>query len=71
MQQQRGLIARNSISLRAVVAQTFNARTQETEADGSLRSKSTEPVPGQPGIHIETLSQNNRERAETETETET
>jgi hypothetical protein len=48
-----------------VVAHTFNPSTQEAEAAGSLSSKptwSTEQVPGQPGLHRETLPQN-REKA--------
>ena len=43
-----------------VVAQAFNPSTQEAEAGGSLSSRSawsSERVPGQPGLHKETLSQ--------------
>jgi hypothetical protein len=49
----------NSISSQAVLAHTFNPGTWETEAGGFLRSRpawSTEWVPGQPGLHRETLS---------------
>jgi hypothetical protein len=44
---------------RAVVAHTFNPSTWEAEAGGFLSSRpawSTEWVPGQPGLHRETLS---------------
>jgi hypothetical protein len=44
-----------------VVAHTFNPSTQEAEAGGFLSSRpawSTEWVPGQQGLHRETLSQN-------------
>ena len=43
-----------------VVSHTFSPRTHEAEAGGFLRSRpawSTEWVPGQPGLYIETLSQ--------------
>jgi hypothetical protein len=43
----------------AVVAPAFNPSTQEAEAGGFLSSRSawsTEWVPGQPGLHRETLS---------------
>jgi hypothetical protein len=42
------------------MSQAFNPSTQEVEAGGSLRSRpasSTNQVPGQPGLHGETLSQ--------------
>ena len=45
---------------RAAVAHTFNPCTREAEADGFLSSRpawSTEWVPGQPGLHRESLSQ--------------
>jgi hypothetical protein len=49
------------------VAHTFNPSTREAEAGGFLSSRtawSTEWVPGQPGLHTETLSwkkkQNNK-----------
>jgi hypothetical protein len=45
---------------RVVVAHAFNPSTWEAEADGFLSSRpawSTEWVPGQPGLHRETLSQ--------------
>jgi hypothetical protein len=44
---------------RAVVAHAFNPSTREAEAGGFLSSRpawSTEWVPGQPGLHRETLS---------------
>ena len=44
----------------SVVAHPFNLSTQETEPGRSLSSRSawtTEQVPGQPGLHKETLSQ--------------
>jgi hypothetical protein len=44
-----------------VVAHTFNPSTWEAEAGGFLSSRpawSTKRVPGQPGLHRETLSQN-------------
>jgi hypothetical protein len=40
------------------VAHAFNPRTQEAEAGGSLSLRpawSTQRVPGQPGLHKETL----------------
>jgi hypothetical protein len=43
-----------------VVAHTFNPSTWEAEAGGFLSSRpawSIERVPGQPGLHRETLSQ--------------
>jgi hypothetical protein len=46
-----------------VVAHTFNPSTWETEAGRFLSSRpawSTEWVPGQPGLHRETLSQKNK-----------
>jgi hypothetical protein len=45
-----------------VVTQSFNPSTREVEAGGSLSSRpawSTKQVPGQPGLHRETLCQNN------------
>jgi hypothetical protein len=48
-----------SVFRRAVVAHAFNPSTREAEAGGSLSSRpalSTEWVPGQPGLHRETLS---------------
>jgi hypothetical protein len=47
----------------ALVAHTFNPSTQEAEAGGFLSSRpawSTEWVPGQPGLHRETLSGKNQ-----------
>ena len=46
-----------------VVAQACNPSTQEAEAGGFQSSRpawSTEWVPGQPGLHRETLSQKNK-----------
>jgi hypothetical protein len=46
-----------------VVAHTFNPSTWEAEAGGFLSSRpawSTEWVPGQPGLHRETLSRRNK-----------
>jgi hypothetical protein len=43
----------------SVVAHAFNPSTWEAEAGGFLSSRpawSTEQVPGQPGLHKETLS---------------
>jgi hypothetical protein len=51
-------IKNNRIS-RAVVAHAFNPSTWEAEAGGFLSSRpfwSTKRVPGQPGLHRETLS---------------
>jgi hypothetical protein len=48
------------IGLPGVVAYAFNPNTQEAEAGRFLSSRpawSTEWVPGQPGLHRETLSQ--------------
>jgi hypothetical protein len=48
-----------SLVLPGVVAHAFNPSTWEAEAGGSLSSRpawSTEWVPGQPGLHRETLS---------------
>jgi hypothetical protein len=48
-----------------VVAHAFNPSTCEAEAGGSLSSRpvwSTELVPGQPGLHRETLSQKEKKR---------
>jgi hypothetical protein len=48
-----------------VVAQAFNPSTGEAEAGGflSLRPvRPTEWVPGQPGLHRETLFQNNQKQ---------
>jgi hypothetical protein len=52
-------VSRTSSGSRAVVAHTFNPRTWEAEAGGFLSSRpawSTDWVPGQPGLHRETLS---------------
>jgi hypothetical protein len=49
------------------VAHVFNPSTQEAEAGGFLSSRpawSTEWVPGQPGLHRETLSQKQTKRKE-------
>jgi hypothetical protein len=48
----------------AVVAHAFNPSTWDTEAGGFLISRpawSTEWVPGQPGLHRETLSQKTKQ----------
>jgi hypothetical protein len=48
-----------------VVAHTFNPSTREGEAGGFLSSRpawSTKWVPGQPGLHRETLSQKNQNK---------
>jgi hypothetical protein len=62
-----------------VVAHTFNPSTREAEAGGFLSSRpawSTERVPGQPGLHRETLSQktktktkNKKQKTKNQTET--
>jgi hypothetical protein len=51
----------------AVVLHAFNPSTWEAEAGGFLSSRpawSTEWVPGQPGLHRETLSQKEKRREE-------
>jgi hypothetical protein len=51
------------VKSQAVVAHTFNPSTLEAEAGRFLSSKpawSTEWVPGQPGLHRETLSRKNK-----------
>jgi hypothetical protein len=48
-----------------MVAQAFNPRTREAEAGRFLSSRpawSTERVPGQPGLHRETLSQKTKKK---------
>ena len=48
-----------------MVAHTFNLSTWEAEAGGFLSSRpalSTEWVPGQPGLHRETLSRKTKEQ---------
>jgi hypothetical protein len=53
---------------RAVVAHAFNPSTWEAEADGFLSSRpawSTNRVPGQPGLHKETLSRNKTKQNKT------
>ena len=53
-------ITKNVLGSWAVVAHAFNPSTWEAEAVGFLCSRpawSTEWVPGQPGLHRETLSQ--------------
>jgi hypothetical protein len=49
---------------RAVVAHAFNSSTWEAEAGGFLSLRpawSTELVPGQPGLHRETLSRKTKQ----------
>jgi hypothetical protein len=51
---------KNKSNSQAVVVHAFNPSIWEAEAGGSLSSRpawSTEWVPGQPGLHRETLSQ--------------
>jgi hypothetical protein len=46
-------------------AHTFSPSTQEAEAGGFLSSRpawSTKRVPGQPGLHRETISQKNQKK---------
>lgn len=53
----------------AVVVHAFNPRTPEADAGGFLSSRpawSTERVPGQPGIHRETLSETSTEKKKKE-----
>ena len=53
---------------RAVVAHACNPSTWEAEAGGFLSSRSawsTEWVPGQPGLHRETLSRKNKKQNKT------
>jgi hypothetical protein len=55
----QGFMLRSSQVGRAGVAHAFNPSTREAEAGGFLSSRpawSTEWVPGQPGLHRETLS---------------
>jgi hypothetical protein len=55
----------------AVVAHAFNPSTWEAEAGGFLRLRpvwSTELVPGQPGLHRETLSRNKTKQNQNKTE---
>jgi hypothetical protein len=52
-------VSKISIFCRAVVAHAFNPSTWEAEAGGFLSLRpawSTKWVPGQPGLHRETLS---------------
>jgi hypothetical protein len=54
---------------RAVVAHAFNPSTWEADAGRFLSSRpawSTEWVPGQPGLHRETLSQKTKTKKEKE-----
>jgi hypothetical protein len=53
---------------RAVVLHAFNPSTWEAEAGGFLSLRpawSTKQVPGQPGLHRETLSQNKTKQNKT------
>ena len=55
-----------------VVAHAFNPSTWEAEAGGFLSSRpawSTKWVPGQPGLHRETLSQKNQKKKQKTTTT--
>jgi hypothetical protein len=55
---------------RAVVAHAFNPSTWEAEAGRFLSSSpawSTKLVPGQPGLHRETLSQKNKNSKQNKT----
>jgi hypothetical protein len=55
-----------------VVAHAFNPSTREAEAGGFLSSRpawSTKWVPGQPGLHRETLSQNKTKQNKTNKQT--
>jgi hypothetical protein len=55
-----GIELRINIIRHAGVSHTFNPRTWEAEAGRFLSSRpawSTEGVPGEPGLHKETLSQ--------------
>ena len=54
-----------SAGIKGVVAHAFNPSTREAEADGFLSSRpawSTEWVPGQPGLHRETLSRKTKKK---------
>lgn len=44
-----------------MVTQSFNPSVQEAEEAGSLSSRSTENVPGQSGLHRETLSRKTKQ----------
>jgi hypothetical protein len=55
--------AKNSYSLPVAVAWAFSLGTQQAEVYESLSRKpvcSAQSVPGQPGLHKETLSQNTK-----------
>jgi hypothetical protein len=55
--------------LSSVVALAFNPSIQEAEAGGFLSSRpawSTESVPGQPGLHRQTLSQKPKKKKKKE-----
>jgi hypothetical protein len=62
------LWAANFLVCQAVVAHAFNPSTWEAEAGGFLSSRpawSTEWVPGQPGLHRETLFRKNKNKNKT------
>jgi hypothetical protein len=57
-----------------VVAHTFNPKTWEAEAGGFLSWRppwSTKCVPGQPGLHRETLSQKQKQKQTNKQKTKT
>ena len=68
------LINKKLEKLPGMVAHAFNPRTQEAEAGECLSSRpawSTEWVPGQPGLHRETMSQKtNKKNKKQKTKTE-
>jgi hypothetical protein len=56
-----------------VVAHAFNPSTREAEAGGFLSSRpawSTEWIPGQPGLHRETLSRKTKQKKKKKKERE-
>jgi hypothetical protein len=60
---------KNTFKHRAVVAHALNPSTREAEAGGFLSSRpawSTEWVPGQPGLHRETLSRKQQQQKYTQ-----
>ena len=64
---------KSAVLLQGMVVHAFNPSTWRAEAGGSLNSKpawSTERVPGQPGLHGETLSQKNKSNNNNKTKTQ-